>query len=369
MRVTRAVASDMLVTHIQYRPPLLGVRETKHTGTYLVAGGRTAAGRVEGRDCSLLWRRCRSACSAGSPGRRFLRRGPDHWTGVSFSFRPTTRCFPLQPSILADTVFGRYNTILIFSIVCLAGHIILTATSIPASLANTNGALAGLVVSILIIGIGAGSIKANVSPMIAEQYTGKLRKETLPSGEVVIKSPSVTIQSIYMWFYAAINVGAACAISASFLARDQGYWAAYLLPTCVFLLVPGVLIIGKKNYVITPPRDSILLEVGRVIKMAARGKWTLNLVKLYKTLRDDDFWDPAKPCTCLLHAFRNHTIDTTSYQRLTRMRPVQRISPGTMSSSAKWRVPSLHARSSCGPLSSGSATLKLTATTVQWLQP
>ena len=192
---------------------------------------------------------------------------------------------------------GRYNTILIFSCICLAGHIILTATSVPASLANTNGAFTGLIVSILIMGIGAGSIKANVAPMIAEQYTGKLRKETLPSGEVVIKSPSVTIQSIYLWFYAAVNVGAVCSISAAFLARDQGYWAAYLVPTCVFLLVPGVLIIGKKHYVITPPRGSILLEVGRVIKMAARGKWTLNLVKLYKTFRADDFWDPAKPCT------------------------------------------------------------------------
>jgi len=31
-----------------------------------------------------------------------------------------------------------------------------------------------------------------------------------------------------------------------------------------------------------PLSGSILLEVRRVIKMAARGKWTLNLVKLYK---------------------------------------------------------------------------------------
>lgn len=179
----------------------------------------------------------------------------------------------------------------------MIGHIILTATSIPASLANTNGAFTSLIVSILIMGLGAGGIKANVSPMIAEQYTGKLRKETLPSGEVVIKSPSVTIQSVYLWFYAAINIGSACSISGTFLARDQGYWAAFLVPTCVFILVPGVLIIGKKHYVITPPRGSILIEVGRVIKMATRGKWTFNLVKLYKTFHADDFWDTAKPCT------------------------------------------------------------------------
>src|SRR5271169_4858119 len=55
-----------------------------------------------------------------------------------------------------------------------------------------------LLLLLVIIGLGAGCIKANVSPLIGEQYQGKLRKETLPSGEVVIKSPAVTIQSIYM---------------------------------------------------------------------------------------------------------------------------------------------------------------------------
>jgi POT family proton-dependent oligopeptide transporter len=62
-------------------------------------------------------------------------------------------------------------------------------------------------------------------------------------------------------FYAAINFGSTGAISASFLARDNGYWAAFLVPTCIFVLVPFVLLIGKKNYVVTPPRGSVLLEV------------------------------------------------------------------------------------------------------------
>jgi len=78
------------------------------------------------------------------------------------------------------------------------GHIILVGTSVPSSLAHPNGALAGLIVSVIIMGIGAGSIKANVSPMVAEQYTGKLRKRTLPSGEVVLVSPALTYQRIYL---------------------------------------------------------------------------------------------------------------------------------------------------------------------------
>lgn len=117
------------------------------------------------------------------------------------------------------------------------GHIILTASASPASLQHTETATGLLILAIVVMGIGAGSIKANVSPMIAEQYTGKLRKETLPSGEVIIRDPAVTIQSIYLWFYGAINVGACCAISAAFIARDQGYWQSYLVPTCIFALV------------------------------------------------------------------------------------------------------------------------------------
>ena len=52
-----------------------------------------------------------------------------------------------------------------------------------------------------------------------------------------------------------------------------------------------------------PLHGSILLEVGSVVKVAAWGKWTLNLVKFYKTFHASDFWDPAVPCTWILHAF------------------------------------------------------------------
>ncbi|KAF5369715.1 hypothetical protein D9615_010150 [Tricholomella constricta] len=202
---------------------------------------------------------------------------------------------PWVGGIIADTLWGRYKTIMVFSIVCLLGHVILVASSTPAALENSNTALGLLVLSIVVMGLGAGAIKANVSPMIAEQYRGKLRKETLKSGEVVIKSPAVTIQSMYLWFYAAINLGSCGAISASFLARDHGYWVAYLVPTCIFVMVPIVLLIGRKNYVVTPPRGSILLETFRVIGFALGPRWSINPLKTVRSIKSPDFWDPAKP--------------------------------------------------------------------------
>ncbi|KAJ3567978.1 hypothetical protein NP233_g6016 [Leucocoprinus birnbaumii] len=202
---------------------------------------------------------------------------------------------PWIGGVLADTVWGRYKTILIFSIVTLMGHIILVGSAVPSSLQHPNSALGLLVLSIVVMGIGAGAIKSNVSPMIAEQYTGKLRKETLPSGEIVIKSPAVTVQSIYLWFYAAINFGSCGAISAAFLARDHGYWPTFLVPTGIFCLVPLVLLFGKKYYVLTPPRGSILLETFRVIGLALGPRWSLNPITTIRNIRAPDFWDPAKP--------------------------------------------------------------------------
>lgn len=96
-------------------------------------------------------------------------------------------------------------------------------------------------------------------------------------------------------FYAAVNLGSIGAISASFLARDNGYWAAYLVPTCIFALVPIVMALGKKYYVLTPPRGSVLLDTIRVIRYATRGKWSLNPVATYRRLKAPDFWNNAMP--------------------------------------------------------------------------
>lgn len=50
----------------------------------------------------------------------------------------------------------------------------------------------------IVIGLGTGGIKSNVSPLIAEQYREtKMRIKVLKSGERVIVDPTVTIQSMY----------------------------------------------------------------------------------------------------------------------------------------------------------------------------
>lgn len=98
-------------------------------------------------------------------------------------------------------------------------------------------------------------------------------------------------------FYLAINLGSTGAISASFLARDNGYWVAFLVPTCIMFLVPGVLAAAKPHYVKTPPRGSILLETFRVIGLCLGPAWSINPVQTIRNVRSPHFWDPARPST------------------------------------------------------------------------
>lgn len=59
------------------------------------------------------------------------------------------------------------------------------------------------------LGIGTGGFKANISPLVAEQYRRtKIFISTTKSGERVIVDPSLTVARIYMYFYLVINLGA-----------------------------------------------------------------------------------------------------------------------------------------------------------------
>lgn len=50
------------------------------------------------------------------------------------------------------------------------------------------------------IGLGTGGIKANVTPMCAEQYQhSRPVLTTLKSGEEVIVDPELTVQRLFMW--------------------------------------------------------------------------------------------------------------------------------------------------------------------------
>ena len=128
-------------------------------------------------------------------------------TGFTTFFQFWCYVTPLAGGIVADQYLGKYKTLLASSGIYMSGLLVLVCTSLPSSLAHGAG-LGGYVASIVLIGIGTGGIKANVAPLIAEQYTRRtLAIKKNMKGERVIIDPYVTVQHIYMIFYWSINIG------------------------------------------------------------------------------------------------------------------------------------------------------------------
>ncbi|EJD07177.1 PTR2-domain-containing protein [Fomitiporia mediterranea MF3/22] len=203
---------------------------------------------------------------------------------------------PLIGAYLADTYFGRFRTVCYALVIDIIGHILLIISAIPNVITKPHSALACFIVAVVIMGSGTGGFKSNISPLIAEQYTGKLHVRTLNSGERVLVDPALTTARIYMYFYLFINVGALIGqIGMTYSEKYVGFWLAYLLPTIIFLSAPLVLFLGRNTYVRSPPQGSVLAAALRVYRYAAKGSWSWNPIKTLRNLRAPGFWDRAKP--------------------------------------------------------------------------
>ncbi|RDB16581.1 putative peptide transporter ptr2 [Hypsizygus marmoreus] len=217
-------------------------------------------------------------------------------TGLTTFYQFWCYITPLLGAYIADTYLGRFNTICIAVIVALIGHIILIVAAIPGVIEHTS-AVGAFSVALIVMGLGTGLFKANISPLVAEQYKRtRLFVITRKSGERVIVDPALTIGRVYMYFYLFINIGALVGqISMTYSEKYVGFWLAYTLPTLIFLLCPIVLFVGRNRYVRSPPTGSILPTCFRLWRFAARGRWSINPVTMYRRMTADDFWENAKP--------------------------------------------------------------------------
>ncbi|KAI5967306.1 PTR2 [Candida margitis] len=179
-------------------------------------------------------------------------------TALSYFFQFWCYITPILGGWVADTYWGKYKTLFVACFVYIIGILILFVTSIP-SITSKNTALGGYVTSIIIIGIGTGLIKSNVSPYLADQVPKrKPRISVRKNGERVIVDPNITVQNIFLWFYLMINIGSLSVIATTELEAHVGFWAAYLLPFCFFFLALAALIAGKNKSVDIPVSEKII---------------------------------------------------------------------------------------------------------------
>jgi POT family proton-dependent oligopeptide transporter len=195
---------------------------------------------------------------------------------------------PLFGAYVADTYLGRFTTIWMSVLISITGHVILTASAAPSVIATPHSALAAFIIGIIIMGIGTGGFKPNISPLIAEQIpTEKLRVETTKSGERVIVDPAVTTARVYNYFYLAINIGALIGqISMVYAERYVGFYLSFLIPTIAFCFALPVLYMCRNWYARRKPEGSVLGPAVKLLMRATKGRWHFNPVATYKHMRD-----------------------------------------------------------------------------------
>ncbi|RYP42684.1 hypothetical protein DL767_000053 [Monosporascus sp. MG133] len=140
-----------------------------------------------------------AAGSEAQPGA--LGKGQQASTGLVLFNNFWSYLMPLIGGYMADSYWGKYKTIHVAVAIATFGHIILIIAALPPVIANPSGSLGCFSVGLIFFGIGVGFFKANISPMIAEQYEAQQPRPVIKvtkTGERVIVDPVLTISSKYV---------------------------------------------------------------------------------------------------------------------------------------------------------------------------
>ncbi|WOO83358.1 Peptide transporter PTR2 [Vanrija pseudolonga] len=209
--------------------------------------------------------------SEATPGA--LGRGLQVSTALTGLFTLLAFTTPLLGGALADMRWGKFKTIVIGTAIAGIAHVVLVYAALP-SVLQANMAFFPFLVSLLLLGGSTGLIKANIAPLMAEQYTPEGDYlATLASGDKVIVDREATIQRIMSSYYHSINLGAFAAIASTFAEKYVGFWLAYLIPGAIFLLMPPILYAVYPHLApAPPPSSSPLVDAYHLARRAVAAK-------------------------------------------------------------------------------------------------
>jgi len=157
------------------------------------------------------------------------------WSGMCY-------VTPLLGGYIADSYLGRYNTILIFASIYLAGLAMMTIAASPSHEFH------GLVMlALYIIALGTGGIKPNVCTLGADQFDDRVEEEKDAKA------------SFFSWFYFSINCGAAVAYTfVSYICQygagaasggvEWGFYYGFLIPTISMAVGVVTFVAGKRVF-------------------------------------------------------------------------------------------------------------------------
>ncbi|KAM4072650.1 hypothetical protein ACB094_11G154100 [Castanea mollissima] len=175
------------------------------------------------------------------------------WAGVSY-------IVPLFAAFVADSLFGRFNTILLASVIYVMGMILLT---LSVSVVPLDYRKAIFFVALYIIAVGEGGHKPCVQTFAADQF----EEDSLEDKKV--KS------SFFNWWFWGIVAGQCSAILVAIYVEDNVGWTAGIGMLAVAMAVALItFLLGIKRYRKQGPLGSPLTTVAQVL-VAAMRKWRM----------------------------------------------------------------------------------------------
>src|SRR4051812_18102155 len=177
---------------------------------------------------------------------RFLRLGDAEATTFHSLFKSGAYFFPLFGAIVSDVFWGKFRTIMTFSLAYVAGCTVL------ALVPGKEGLLPGL----FLVAFGTGGIKPCVSTNVGDQFTS--RNQHL-------------IERAFSYFYLSINAGSTISIFFCPVLLDKwGPLPAFGMPAAMMFIATVVFWLGRHKYVHVPPAgrawlDDVLSQDGRAL--------------------------------------------------------------------------------------------------------
>ncbi len=144
-------------------------------------------------------------------------------------FKSGAYFFPMLGAIISDVFWGKFRTIISFSLAYCAGCAVLALFSGPTALAT----------GLFLMAFGTGGIKPCVSTNVGDQFTG--RNQHL-------------IERAFSWFYLSINAGSLISIYfCPVLLKEYGPRAAFGVPGVMMFVATVVFWLGRNRFAVVPP--------------------------------------------------------------------------------------------------------------------
>ena len=162
-------------------------------------------------------------------------------------FKMAAYFFPLVGAIVSDVFWGKFRTIMTFSLVYATGCTIVAL--VPGK--------EGLLIGLALVAFGTGGIKPCVSTNVGDQFTSKNQH---------------LIERAFSLFYLAINAGSSISIFFCPVLLDKyGPRLAFGMPAAMMLFATFVFWLGRNKFAVVPPAGKKWVDA----VFSKSGIWTI----------------------------------------------------------------------------------------------